>query len=188
MIEKIRTKLRGLIGDLEKSTSQAFTYSSSKLFTLTEPNANSITKVTVNGEELGSGQSYTFDSSTNIVTFVGDLEENDIVQVYFKYYDYSDTELDGNISSALVWLSVLHYRDFELEDEKITPTPQNRETDLIALVASILMKPNYSRYSLPNLTVTCPETMDKDTKIKKIVTVYKRNYGIAETIDIYEEE
>ena len=55
--------------------------------------------------------------------------------------------------------------------------------DLIAVVASILIKPSYQSYKLPNKTVVYPKTVDKEEKIKKVINDFKSGLGIADTIE-----
>ena len=118
--------------------------------------------------------------------------------VDFLYTKYSDTEIDEYIKGALVFISVFSHavKDYEYEIESggegsIVPTPENRTTDLVALVASILIKPNYSSYKLPNLTVTYPETMSKEEKIEKLVTKFNMGLGqndiLTYDIDVTDE-
>jgi hypothetical protein len=73
-------------------------------------------------------------------------------------------------------------KDYELEYESgnvgnIVPTPDNRTTDLVALVASILIKPGYSQYNLPNLKVVYPEKMTKEERIEKLISKFQTGLG-----------
>jgi len=185
MLAEIKTKIRGLIEDLEKSGFEYFTYTTSAIFRLAEENITSLTSVLLNGEELETGE-YSFDSDTNKITItVTGLSSSDIIEVNFKYYKYSDTELQEFIRSALVWISMFGHseRDYELEDNTIYPVPENRDEDLIALIASILIKPDYTTYRLPTVTVIYGGRMPKDQKIQKLLSRYTFGLGITGVLE-----
>ena len=180
MITALRTKIKSLVKDTEKQSFETFIYTTSSIFTLAEGNLTTILKVLKNGSELGSGE-YNYDSVTNKITIIVSLIQNDIIEVDYTFFKYSDTELDGYIISALVWISIYgdgYCRDFELEDNEIYPTPSNRDLDLICLVASILIKPSWSSYVLPNLRVVYPRKWAKEEKIEKLITGYYRGLGV----------
>ena len=180
MLPEIRDKIRALVSDFDQNQTEPFTYSGDNKFALCGNNTTSISNVTVNGNDLSSGQTYDFDSDTNILTIDGDLNTDDLISVSYVYNNYSDTELDAYIKSSLVWLSIYSYcteNDFEIEEEDIYPTPSNREEDLIAFIASILIKPDYNSYKLPNLTVSYPRTMPKEKRIEELVIKFRRGLG-----------
>lgn len=180
MLDDIRLKVRALIEDFTKDCPEIFTYDgTTSIFTLCGGNITAIKSVCVNGTELGSGD-YSFDSSKNFIEILISLNENDQIQVVYCTQAYSDSELDEYIRSSLVWLSIYSFcsqDDFELEDEEIYPTPTNKETDLISLVSSILIKPDYVKYDLPNLKITYPRNMSKEERIEKLITTFKRGLG-----------
>jgi len=186
MLSEIKTKIRALTEDLTKTKTDSFIYTISNIFTLSEDKGITILDVQVNGSELESGQSY-FDADTAQLTIEEEeLTINDIVTIKFSYYKYSDNELNDYIRSALVWMSIFSEKckDFELEnDTEIVPTPDNRTTDLMAIVASILIKPDYSEYRLPNLTVRYPIEMPKDKRIEELIAKYDRGLGINDIIE-----
>jgi len=188
MIDTLRIKIRALVEDLAKNDFEVFEYITSKTFTLSESNISTITKVLKNGNELGSGQ-YSYDSTTNKIEITISLIRGDIIEVDYTYFKYSDIELNEYIRASLVWISIGNYfeNDFELEEDidAIMPTPNNRELDLIAIVASIIIKPNYSTYNLPNLRVSYPRNMSKEEKIQRIVDKFKSGIGIIDTINFY---
>jgi len=181
MIETIRNKVKALVGDFIQTDTEVFTYENSEIFTLQEENIEEITEVSLNGTALGSGD-YSFDSSTNKITIsISGLSSSDVIEVIYTYYKYSDTEIDGYIKGAIVWMSIFSNsseKDYEVENGDIYPTPTNAETDLMAVIASILIKPNYSQYNLPNLRVTYPETMSKEQKIERLCNQWSRGLGI----------
>lgn len=184
MLAIIRQKIRALVEDAPaKSDIETFTYTNSTIFTITSCNVVGISKVLRNGAELGSGE-FDFDATTNKLEIIlasgSEFAEEDIIEVDFVFNKYSDAEIDEFLRASLVWISIFSGEgttDYELEDEDIYPTPDNKSTDLMALVASILIKPNYSRYSLPNVTVVYPKTMDKDEKIKKLIMNFNAGLG-----------
>lgn len=196
MVSEIRTKIRALVEDLSKSGFEVFSYTTSNIFTIAQTNIV-ISKVLKNGVELDVTE-YTFDETTNKITVTPEsgnaLESGDIVEVDFTYYKYSDTELNGFVRASLVWISVFAYdnADYELEEESgtdyITPTPDNRTTDLIALISSILIKPDYTQYKLPNVTVIYNGKMPKEQRIEKLIGKFQMGLGVGDIIafDIYE--
>ena len=185
MIDILKTKIRGLVEDFEKSDFETFEYKTSSIWTLAESNINSITKVLKNGSELGSGE-YSYDSTTNKIEILASLSTGDIIEVDYTYYKYSDNELLGYISSALVWISLFSpcQSDFELElNEYIAPTPTNKEVDLISIIASILINPNWTEKRLPNLTVRYPKRFSKEEKIQNLISKFYTGLGVTSVIE-----
>ena len=187
-IGTLREKIRALVNDILKKHTETFVYTNSATFTLSEENIESITQVTKNGVALGSGE-YSFDSDTNEITIIpatGDsLTNGDIIIIKYTYYKYSTTELDEYIRASLVWMSVYSAteNDFEIENSDIFPTPDNRTLDLICLIASILIKPNWSEYRLPNLTVRYPRNLSKENKIEKLIARFTQGLGICDVLE-----
>jgi hypothetical protein len=185
MLELIRPKVRALIQDFGSSGFESFVYRNTATFTLAEENINAITKVFLNGTELGTGE-YSFDSSTNRITIsVTGLSNSDIIQVYYTYYKYSDNEIKEYVRGALVWITYGAYKetDYELEEDDVYPTPDNRTIDLIALITAILIKPDYNTYRLPTVTVVYGGRMPKDDKIEKLVSKFYYGIGISGVIE-----
>jgi len=185
IITELRDKIKVLIEDFEKTDTEIFTYDTSAIFTLQEENIEEITEVSLNAIALGSGD-YSFDSATNKLTITtSGLSSGDIIEVIYTYYKYNNTEIDGYIKGALVWLSIsdASEKDFEIEDGDIFPTPSNQEEDVIALVASILIKPDFSEYRLPNLTVRYPRKFTKEEKIEQLLTRWTRGLGVNDVIE-----
>jgi len=180
MVDIIRIKIRSLCEDLQKSGFEIFTKTSSNIFTISQTNIT-LSKVLLNGTET---EDYTFDETTNKIEITASaFVEGDIIEVDFTYYKYSDTELNGFIRASLVWISVYGYidKDFELEEESgedwISPTPTNQESDLIALISSILIKPDWNVYKLPNVTVQYPRNMTKEERIEKLISKFQCGLG-----------
>lgn len=169
MISKLRTKIRKLIKDTEQSTSYSEAYTISNIFTLPE-NASSVTKVTVDGSET---QNYTFDSDSNTVTISDSLSSGNNITIYYKYTQYTNSELEEYIANSLVWLNIYDYA-YELESgDSIYPIPPLRLQNLICVIAYILIKPNFSQYNLPNVTQRFPRNFSKEEKIRRVVQNYK---------------
>ena len=173
----LETLVRYILGDSEKSMSPGdiFTYENSAVFTLTEPNVNSIIDVLVNDVSLTSGQ-FSYDATTNKLTITASLTSGDIVEVQYKYYpNYSTTEIQGYVHSALVHLSINNYYTWEISDSTVYPDPAPNERNLIALVTATLIYPDNKSYSLPDIRINVPSDLPLHTKIQKIIAVAKRN-------------
>jgi hypothetical protein len=186
MLSEIRTKIRALTEDFAKSDFQIFSYTNSPIFTLAEPNIAAVTEVLINGNELQSGESYSFDSLTNKITISGvSFNLGDKIEVDFTFNQFSDTELDEYIRAALVWLSIYDYTegDFEIESNGIFPTLSNKEEDMVAIIASILIRPDYTSYRLPNVSVMYPEHSTKEERIKDLINYFKHGSGAVGVIN-----
>lgn len=183
MLDSIIAKIRALIEDFSGSSYEVFEYTTTNIFTVAQTNI-AITAVLINGETTTD---YTFDSTTNKITITASgLSSGDKCEVDYTYYNYSDTELKEWIRAALVWVSIYSYDegDYELETDGIYPTPSNETTDLIALVASILIKPDHKEKSLPNLTVKYPRTMTKEEVIQKLISRFNRGVGTVDYLEL----
>lgn len=193
MLSKIINKIRALIEpqDLGEVFIEPFEYQNSKKFTLSEDKGIEILEVTINDSAMPSGSDYTYDSTDSSIIIDATLSQGDIIKVKYRYYKYSDTELTEYIRASLVWISVYTdcCDDFELESDDsgsyyIYPTPNNRETDLMALISAIQINPDYTEYRLPNLTVRYQNNMDKDTKIQKLVNRFSYSLGMNKVLEI----
>lgn len=186
MITALRIKIKSLVEDTGKQSFETFTYTNSSIFTLSEENITTILKVLKNGAELGTAE-FSYDSDTNKIEIIASLVQNDIIEVDYTFSKYSDTELDGYIVSALVWISIYgdgYCKDFELEDDEIYPTPSNTDIDLICLVASIIIKPDWNSYVLPNVRVTYNNRLSKEEKIEKLITRFYRGLGVTKLLEL----
>jgi len=180
LITELRLKVRALAEDFSKKQTETFAYTSGdKIFVLQEDNPESVTSVTKNGVALGSG-TFSFDTDTNELTITATLASGDAIVVKYVYYKYSSSEIDEYVRGALTWISIYSHcdTDFEFEDDDVYPTPSSTEEDLIAIISAILIKPNYSEYKLPNITVKYPRTMDKETKMQRIIEKFYIGLGI----------
>ena len=183
MITAIRNKIKALVSDFANSSEEAFVYTTSSIFTIAQDNIT-ISTVAVNG--VTAGVTYTYSSTTNKVTVTSALSTGDVILVSYTYYKYSSAELDEYIRAALVFISVYSYEDsdYELESgDVISPTPDNKTTDEIALIASILINPDWTSYKLPNVSVVYPRKMPKEERIEKLIGKYNSGLGISDRID-----
>lgn len=186
MLSDIKNKIRALVGDIQDCNCEVFTYEGSNIFTLCADNVVSISSVSVNG--VASGISYTYDDTCNKLTINETLNEGDVIEVVFCGTKYSDTELTSYVEASLVYISIYDDcsdEDFEIDSEEIFPTPTNKQEDLIALIASILIKPDYTQYKMGDFQVRFPGEMTKEQRIVEFIHRFRR--GIGE-IDVLEFE
>lgn len=186
MLSTLRTKIRSLVEDFLTSDTQVHTYTNSNIFTMAEDNIQAITSVLINGNSLQSGESYVYSSTTKKITFTGvSFSSGDQVEVGYTYYQYSDTELDGFIRASLTWLSIYDYTegDFELEDSDIYPTLSNKEVDMVAIIASILIKPDCTSYKLEKVSIVYPTLLPKEERIQDLISQFKFGIGAVGVID-----
>jgi len=192
-LENIKLKIRALTEDFLKSDVEVFTYTNSNIFTLSEEHVNTVLKVLKNNIELGSGE-YAYDSDTNKITISmpsgNELENGDIIEVDYNFYKYSEDELSAYVKGAIVWISIFSHddNDIEIEDDEIYPTIDNKTSDLVALIASILINPDYTSYKLPNLTVTYYQKLSKEDKIEKLIKKFNYSVGIIGVIEFDAQE
>jgi len=170
----IITKVRNLIVDNSTTISDIFTYGSSNIFTLTESNPIAITLVYINNV-LTVG--YTYSSITKKVTISASLTVGYTIQIdYTAYLNYSDTEIEGYINSALYYLGIHSYENYEVESgNNIYPTPTSEEEKLIAMIAALLIEPNNKTIHLPDLTISVPNDVPTEKKIAQVISSFKRN-------------
>lgn len=189
LLTEMYKKIRALVEDYATNDFEVFSYTNSNIFTLRQSNINSITRTLVNGTALQSGQSGTLDTSNNKFTILGvDFDVNDIVEVDYNFSKYSDAVLKEYVRAALTWLSIYDYSTdtYKLRDDGVIvpdlTDPQNKTSDLICIVASYLIKPNYIHFRMPNLAVNYPNKLTQEEKIREIITQYKMGVGIVEII------
>ena len=129
---------------------------------------------------------YTYSSNTGKLTVTGTLVAGNSLEVNYSYYEkYSNNELMGFIGGAISHLSVNQYKCFTIKSDNIIfPTPTEAEENLIAVIASILIKGDVISYRTPELTVTFERGDSKDKMIKKFIRQFRKAYGILEYIDL----
>ena len=184
-MDNLITKIRSLISDNLITVSDIFTYGSSKIFTLTEPNIGTITDVYRN--DVTSGVIHTYSSTSNKVTISSSLTSGDSIKIeYTAYQNYSDTEITAYIQAALIHLSINNYYNFEYDAtmDDIYPTVEPKEENLIAIVTSLLINPDNRTIRLPDLTINLPNDLPTDQKISKTIARYKRDsHGVFSILD-----
>lgn len=194
LVAQMILKVRSLIEDFGDNDFEFFTYTNSYTWNLKQPFINGITQVTINGQELGSGANYSFNTVTNQITLTGvTMSTTDILQVSYSYYLYSDTRIAAYMRGALTWLSTMDYstRTYKMVEEsagwwEIFPDlsePKDKTGDLICIITSILILPEYSHYRMPNLAINYPETQCREDKIRDIIMRYKLGVGIVSIIE-----
>jgi hypothetical protein len=189
LMTEMLKKIRALVEDFPTNDVEVFNYTNSNIWTIRQQNINDILKVLVNGSELQSGSDYSFDTETNKLTIIGGtFELNDIIEVDFNFSKYSDSVLKEYIRAALTWLSIYDYSTdtYKLRsDDVIVPDlsePENKTSDLICIVTSILIKPNYMHYRTPNFAVNYPNKMSQEEKIREIINTFKMGTGVVSII------
>jgi len=138
---------------------------------------------------------YSYSTTTGKLTITGTLTAGDSLEVTYSYYQkYSDTEIIGFIKSAIAYLSIEKYGTFTVKNDNIIfPTPTELGENLIAIIASILVKGDVSSYRTPEFSITFNRGDSIETKIKKFVRQSKKSYGVLIYIDpsatmVYGEE
>ena len=178
-LTNIRTLVRYILNDVSTSMSPGdiFTYDTSAVFTLSETNIDTVSTVLQNDTELASGD-WSYDSDTNKVTVSASLSANDTIEIQYTYYpNYSDTEINSYVRNAVAQLGIHNYRIFLVgTDSNIYPEPTENEKNLIAIIASILIKPDNKSYSLPDIRVTVPrDSLPTRDIIRKTIAIFKNN-------------
>lgn len=192
-MDTIIAKLRDLIDDnLITIGRDTFTFessTSSKIFTLTEANVSSATIIVLKNGVVWVSSNYTYSANTGKLTVTGTLTAGDSIEVDYSYYQkYSDSELRGFIKSAIIYLATEKYGTFTVKsDNVIFPTPDESQEDLIALIASILIKGDIVQYRTPELTLMFERGDSKEKKIRKVVRQFSKTYGCLKYIDYNEK-
>ena len=184
-MDELINELRDILLDFGDLFTEVFEYSTSNVFYLTEPYIGSVENVTINDQELESGQSFSYDDSLNAVTVNGvSFNEGDIVKIFVKKYKYSDMELEAFIKRALLYIGVA-YKNFDIvSGDVLSPTPTSEEEKLIILVATIIAEPSYTEYRLPTVSVKYAETMSLEEKITSIINRYVIFSGLWDYVQI----
>ena len=182
-MDEILGLLRNLIEDNLITTGRdVFTFeasTSSKIFTLTEANISSATIIVYKNGVVWASSNYTYSTTTGKLTVTGTLTAGDSLEIVYSFYaKYSDSELRGFIKAAITYLAVEKYGTFAVKsDDVIFPTPNESEENLLALIASILIKGDIVSYRTPELTMSFERGLSKEKKIKKFVRQFKKTYG-----------
>ena len=175
LVSDIIPKVRYLIGDILTEDSDLFSYENSSVFTLSEDNVSEVLEVYKNGAVLAESL---WSFSLGKVTVLAALSVGDSIEVKFNFYsNYSDTEIEGYVDSALTHLSVNNYKDFLIKGTTSTiyPEPSDKELKLIALITSLLISPDNRTYTLPNIKMSVPSDLPTIDKIRKTISIFKHN-------------
>jgi len=189
-MQNIILKCRDLIGDILKTDGRdCYTHesiTSSKIFTLTEANVSASTIIVYKNGAMWVGTNYSYSSSTGKLTVTGTLVAGDSLEIDYSYYEkYSDTELQGFIRGAISYLSVEKYKCFAVKPPSIIfPTPTEGEENLIAIIATILIKGDVIAYRTPELTINFERGDSKEKKIKKFIRQFKKTLGVLDYINL----
>jgi len=191
MITKLLTKLRVILQDNSQSSFESFTATASRTFTITQDNVVEITEVTVAGTAIASSE-YSYNSGSQTITIdEGKVSVNDSVIIYFDYTKYSDTVLTDYLRSALSYMDVYTYPIsfiIESNDGDVFPIPNVKEQNLISMVASILVKPDYSEYRTSTILIRYPRTKTKEEKIEQLISRFKfSKEGYSGVIELFGE-
>lgn len=177
-ISDVTTLVRYLVEDFSRTQipGDIFTYTSSAIFDLSEPNIISVTGVLKNNSALTTSQ-YSYNSSTNKVTVTASLTSGDTVEIQYNYTaNYSDTEIESYIRAASVHISINNYMTWEIDSsDNFYPDVLDSEKNLVAVVASILMKPDNVSYRLPDFSITVPQSMPTRDLISQAIRKFKSN-------------
>lgn len=185
----VRGYVRTLINDqLKTNGHDVENFDTSYIFRISEdfPVADSLT-VKKNGTLLDSSD-WSFDEDTNEVTIDiqesgNDLVEDDIIELlYFYYAKYSNDEIDGYISGALLYFTQYRYKKtFEIDGTEIVAIneeePSTQEAHIIALVTAIHIDPQNITLRTPDITRSAVENLSKTEQISRIFRNFNRFVG-----------
>lgn len=176
-LSAITPLVRYLVVDYERllAPGDVFTYTSSNVFTLSQPNVVNVVAVYVNGTGTSN---YTVDSYLTKITVNSVLNQGDTIEIQYNYYpNYSDTELQAQVQAAIIYLSVHNYYTFEIDPENnIYPDATPREQNLIAFIASILVKPDNVAIRLPDMNISTPsKSLPTRDIVAQAVRIFKHS-------------
>lgn len=146
-----------------------------------------------NGDVLDEGD-WSFDVDTNEVTIDiqasgDDLVEGDTVELLYSFYSkYSDNELNGYISGALLYFTQYRYQKvFEIDDDEIVSVndenPTTAESHIIALVSAVHIDPQNINLRTPDITRSATENLSKSDQIARIFTNFNRFVGMLSFLE-----
>lgn len=193
-IAEITSIVRSITNEYSQKNRDIFFYEGNRVFELGENNIIApLVAVSINNVELGSSGAWSYNSTTNKLTFENSvtLTTDYIITVDYNYYpNFSDTEIKEYIKSAIVHISLNGYSTFTYDSTLniINPETTSIQGNLIAMIASILMKPNNKTYRLPDITIQVPgTTLSTDEMIRKTIAVFKRNtHGVFSLVGGFE--
>ena len=165
-----------------------YTFTSSYTFTISEPNAQAITGVYRN-DSLVALANYAYNQTTQKLTITGlTFNAGDNIEIQYSFYpNYSNTEIEAYVRSAIVYLSVNNYYTFEVDDtDTFFPEVSEREKNLIALIASILIRPDNQNIRLPDISIVNAASIPTRDIVAKVIRMFKHdNAGMFDIINPY---
>lgn len=177
-LSEIETLVRYLIDDnlSTQNPGDLYTYTSSTIFTISEPNFVAITTVLVNDIELSSSE-YSMDSTSGKITINASLVSGDTIEVRYTYYaNYSSSEIYKYIRASAIHLSINRLCTFDIDsNDDIFPEPTDEEKNILAMVTSVLIEPDNATIRLPDISINMPKSLSTSDMIRKIITVYKKD-------------
>ncbi len=171
-VASVTTIIRALIDDQNRIDGRdSDVYRGDNIFTLSEDFINASTiAVFVNSVEITT---FTYDSDNNQITITSSLSTDDNILIKYNYYKkYSDTEIQGFLTSSLVYFPQYKYpKTFEINDsDKIVAincvNPTIEELYFIATIASILIDPQNIRINIPDLSLSAKRDISDQEQIK----------------------
>lgn len=182
-LSNLTTKIRNLIEDDLEDGVYIDTYKTSDVFTLDEENISEVSTLYVNDVDYGDSN-WEYSSGKVTLTVNDGISTGDTIKIEYTYYpNYSDTQIQNRIKSALIHISVNNYKEFIVEESNIYPEPDESEKNLICLVTATLISPNNNTVRLPDLTINVPNDLPTDKKVSRIIALYKKDgHGILESI------
>lgn len=186
-IASVTTIIRGLIQDqLRTDGRDSFVYVSDNTKRLSYDFVSSSTiVVTINGVATAN---FSYSSDTGYVTVNTSLSANDTVIITYSYYsEYSDTEIDGYLESALAYFVQYQYKKtfvvdtsnniLALNDTK----PDTNELYFIAIIASILINPQNVKISIPDLAIEAKRDKSDQEQIAEAFLQFQSYLGDIST-------
>lgn len=186
MITRLIRLTRNLCDDNLEDKTETHNYYTSKVFTLLQDNTSALLSTLIDGVVLASGETATLNVSTNQVTVVATLTAGQELQFKFNYYsNFSDTQIKAAIESALSYIAINDLKDFyyNTSDDEITPFLSKSEEYLVAIIASIILNPNYSVYKTSTIEIRYPGNKSKEDKITDVIKKFKFNPGLIFGVD-----
>ena len=159
-------------------------FSGDNVYTLTEDFVSESTiKVFVNTVEITT---FTYSSDNNQITISSGVSTDDNVLITYNYFKkYSDTEIQGFLTSSLVYFPQYKYpKTFEINDDKIVARncvdPTVEELYFIATIASILIDPQNIRINIPDLSLSAKRDKSDQEQIKESFRNFQNFIGTVD--------
>lgn len=192
MTPNLIAKLRNLLNDNLKPRNYSRIFYTSKVFLLEDSNIVEPVVIERNGKEWDS-ENYEYNPLTNKVTINEVTGEDELVSgenlvfSYNCYEKYSNSELESHIKNAFYYLSVFDYETFTLETgDIISPEPTEKQENLIAIVAKILIVGDVKSYRTPEFTKIFANNLSVEDKIKQLINDFEKSFGNITYIDLSE--